>query len=53
MHGRVNPIFSYFMDRTVTADERKQAHLYALAACAGTLSEKEISDWMKGMKTGL
>jgi hypothetical protein len=40
------------MDRIITKDERKQAHLYAAAASAGTLSQKETDDWMKGMKTG-
>jgi hypothetical protein len=53
LHGRVNPIFNYFMDRIVTQEERKQARSYAQAASAGTLSEKEIDDWMKGLKTGL
>ncbi len=53
LHGRVNPLFNYFMDRIVTKEERQQARLYAQAACAGTLSGTEISEWMKGMKTGL
>ena len=53
LHGRVNPLFNYFMDKTVTREERKQARQYAVAASAGTLTEKEISYWMEGMKTGL
>jgi hypothetical protein len=53
LHGRVNPIFNYFMDRIVTQEERKQARSYALAASAGTLTEKETNAWMNGMKTGL
>ena len=53
LHGRFNPIFNYFMDRIVTKEERKQASSYAKAACAGSLSEKETNEWMKGMKTGL
>lgn len=53
LHGRINPFFNFFMDRIVTPEERKRAHSYALAASAGTLDEKEISDWMQGMKTGL
>jgi hypothetical protein len=53
LHGKVNPVFNYFMDRMVTQEERKLARSYALTASDGTLSEKEINDWMKGMKTGL
>jgi hypothetical protein len=53
LHSRVNPIFNYFMDRIVTQEERKQAREYALSACAGTLSDTEVSEWMRGMKTGL
>ncbi len=53
LHSRINPIFNYFLDRIVTEEERQQAHSYAGAACAGTLSDKEIYEWMKGMKPGL
>lgn len=53
LHGRLNPIFNYFIDRIITQDERKRAREYALAASSGTLSEDEISAWMHGIKQGL
>ena len=53
LHGRMNPIFNHYMDRIVTAEERKKANQYALAASAGTLTEAQTAEWMKGMKTGL
>ena len=53
LHGAVNPVFKYFMDRIVTREERKQARDYACAASAGTLGQEEIRDWMRGLKTGL
>jgi len=53
LHGRANPIFNYFMDRIVTKEERKQAHEYAMTASAGTLTDKQTGEWMKGMKVGL
>ncbi|MBN1160652.1 MAG: hypothetical protein JXA17_01720 [Dehalococcoidales bacterium] len=53
LHGRLNPVFNYYMDRIVSPNERKLARQYALAASAGTVSEEESWDWMRGMKTGL
>ncbi len=53
LHGRLNPVFNYFMDRIVTPDERKQAHEFAMAASAGSLTAAQIGDWMKGMRMGL
>ena len=53
LHGRVNPMFNYILGHIVTKEERKQAFQYGQAASAGTLNEKEIGEWMRGMKMGL
>ena len=53
LHRRINPVFDYFLYRIVTGEEKKKARDYALAASAGRLSNEEIDDWMKGIKTGL
>jgi len=41
------------MDRIVTGEERQRSNQYSPLASAGTLTEQEIEEWMKGMKTGV
>ena len=50
LHSRMNPVFNSLIRRIVTEDERRQARTYADAATAGTLSEAEVKDWMRGLK---
>jgi len=52
LHSRVNPMFDYFIEKIVTKEELGQAKIYAQTASKGSLSEKEIEDWMRGMRTG-
>jgi hypothetical protein len=53
LHARINPVFNKLIAGIVTDEERKQAKKYADAASAGTLSEAEVEEWMRGMKASL
>ena len=53
LHSRINPIFNSIIPKIVTEEEHRQAKTYAEAATAGTLSEAEIADWMRGLKHSL
>ncbi len=53
LHRRLNPFFDFFVDRLVTPSERREAHEYAVAASAGTVTPEQSARWMLGMKTGL
>ena len=52
LHSWVDPVFDYFVERIVTDEELSRAKTYAQAASTGTLSKKEVEDWMCGMRTG-
>ena len=53
LHNQINPIFNKLIARIVTGEERRSAGTYAKAVSEGTLSEAEIDEWIKGMRTGL
>jgi hypothetical protein len=51
LHKGLNPFVDYFLEgKIVTEKELSDSKAYARAATKGTLSQKEIDDWMKGMK---
>jgi len=52
LHTWINPLFDYFLERIVTKDELGRAKRYAQAASEGSLSDKDIDDWMRGLRTG-
>ncbi|MBI2857857.1 MAG: hypothetical protein HYX90_02160 [Chloroflexi bacterium] len=52
LHRWVNPVFDHFLENIVTKDELARSKSYAQAATKGGLSENEMNDWMRGMKTG-
>jgi len=41
------------LNEIVTGEERRSAGAYAKAVSEGTLTEAEIAEWIKGLKTGL
>ena len=53
LHNQINPIFNKLIAGIVTGEERRSAGVYAKAVSEGSLSEAEIAEWIKGMKTGL
>lgn len=52
LHSWVNPMFDYFLEGIITKEELGRSKSYAQDATDGTLSDKEVVDWMRGMKTG-
>jgi len=53
LHNQVNPVFNKLIAKIVTGEERRSAGAYAKAVSEGTLTEAEIAEWIKGLKTGL
>ena len=53
LHNQINPVFNKLIARIVTGEERRIAGAYAKGVSEGSLSEAEIAEWIKGMKTGL
>lgn len=53
LHRWANPLFDYLLAEIVTREELDQSKSYAQAATNGEISEDEMTDWMRGMKTGL
>lgn len=52
LHKWVNPLFDHFLEKVVTQDELAHTKIYAKAASNGNLSEKEVENWMREMRTG-
>lgn len=53
LHRWVNPVFDHFLERIATKEELRQSKSYAQAATKGEVSEPQMNEWMRGMKTGV
>ena len=54
LHRWLNRLYDYFLEgKIVTEKELADAKAYARAATKGTLSQREVIDWMSGLKVGL
>jgi len=52
LHGWLNPLFDFVIEKIVTSEERQQTRQYAKSVTEGRLNNGEVGEWMQGMRTG-
>ncbi len=52
LHGWLNPLFDFVIEKIVTSEEQQQTRQYAKSATEGRLNNGEVGEWMQGMRTG-